>query len=87
MAEVTTFGNNPLNIGIGWFQIYIMEVYVQRHAVTTAPSAFDCSNWTSCLYFDSRYNPENLAALERYVDIQVRDNAYDLEANLAVLKL
>ena len=35
----------------------------------------------------SRYNPENLAALERYVDIQVRDGAYDLEANLAVLKL
>ncbi|XP_013786716.1 eukaryotic translation initiation factor 3 subunit K-like [Limulus polyphemus] len=34
-----------------------------------------------------RYNPENLATLERYVDIQARENAYDLEANLAVLKL
>ncbi|XP_042904110.1 eukaryotic translation initiation factor 3 subunit K [Parasteatoda tepidariorum] len=34
-----------------------------------------------------RYNPENLTALEKYVEIQARDNAYDLEANLAVLKL
>lgn len=34
-----------------------------------------------------RYNPENLSTLERYVDTQARENAYDLEANLAVLKL
>uniref|UniRef100_A0A4W6FSH7 Eukaryotic translation initiation factor 3 subunit K n=1 Tax=Lates calcarifer TaxID=8187 RepID=A0A4W6FSH7_LATCA len=33
-----------------------------------------------------RYNPENLATLERYVETQARENAYDLEANLAVLK-
>ncbi|XP_012257958.2 eukaryotic translation initiation factor 3 subunit K [Athalia rosae] len=34
-----------------------------------------------------RYNPDNLATLEKYVEIQSRENAYDLEANLAVLKL
>lgn len=34
-----------------------------------------------------RYNPDNLPSLERYVEIQSRENAYDLEANLAVLKL
>ncbi|ESO87700.1 hypothetical protein LOTGIDRAFT_194136 [Lottia gigantea] len=34
-----------------------------------------------------RYNPENLATLERYVEMQVRENTYDLEANLAILKL
>uniref|UniRef100_A0A3Q3WD11 Eukaryotic translation initiation factor 3 subunit K n=1 Tax=Mola mola TaxID=94237 RepID=A0A3Q3WD11_MOLML len=34
-----------------------------------------------------RYNPENLATLECYVETQARENAYDLEANLAVLKL
>ncbi|XP_061733525.1 eukaryotic translation initiation factor 3 subunit K isoform X2 [Nerophis ophidion] len=34
-----------------------------------------------------RYNPENLATLERYVETQARENAYDLEANLAILKL
>ncbi|XP_034936531.1 eukaryotic translation initiation factor 3 subunit K [Chelonus insularis] len=34
-----------------------------------------------------RYNPENLPTLEQYVEIQSRENAYDLEANLAVLKL
>nr|QBH73271.1 eukaryotic translation initiation factor 3 subunit K [Carausius morosus] len=34
-----------------------------------------------------RYNPENLPTLERYVEIQSRENAYDVEANLAVLKL
>ncbi|XP_060531843.1 eukaryotic translation initiation factor 3 subunit K [Cylas formicarius] len=34
-----------------------------------------------------RYNPDNLYTLERYVEIQSRENTYDLEANLAVLKL
>ncbi|NWI62716.1 EIF3K factor, partial [Todus mexicanus] len=34
-----------------------------------------------------RYNPENLSTLERYVETQAKENAYDLEANLAVLKL
>ncbi|KAL5008788.1 hypothetical protein ScPMuIL_014369 [Solemya velum] len=34
-----------------------------------------------------RYNPENLGTLERYVEMQLRENTYDLEANLAVLKL
>ena len=37
--------------------------------------------------YSFRYNPENLATLERYVDMQARENVYDLEANLAVLKL
>lgn len=34
-----------------------------------------------------RYNPENLTNLEGYVHFQVYNNAYDLDANLAVLKL
>jgi translation initiation factor 3 subunit K len=34
-----------------------------------------------------RYNPENLEILERYVYAQAAENTYDLEANLAVLKL
>ncbi|XP_052767657.1 eukaryotic translation initiation factor 3 subunit K-like [Mya arenaria] len=34
-----------------------------------------------------RYNPENLGTLERYVDMQIQENTYDLEANLGVLKL
>jgi len=34
-----------------------------------------------------RYNPENLHVLERYVETQAAENVYDLEANLAVLKL
>ncbi|XP_035742566.1 eukaryotic translation initiation factor 3 subunit K-like [Vespa mandarinia] len=34
-----------------------------------------------------RYNPDNLTTLEKYVEIQSRENVYDLEANLAVLKL
>lgn len=37
--------------------------------------------------FCFRYNPENLQTLESYVDYQSRENTYDLEANLAVLKL
>ncbi|KAK7575790.1 hypothetical protein V9T40_012076 [Parthenolecanium corni] len=38
------------------------------------------------LYGIERYNPENLATLERYVQVQSQENAYDLEANIAVLK-
>jgi len=34
-----------------------------------------------------RYNPENHRLLENYVDYQVQENFYNLEANLAVLKL
>ncbi|ROT61769.1 eukaryotic translation initiation factor 3 subunit 12 [Penaeus vannamei] len=34
-----------------------------------------------------RYNPENISTLERYVELQARENTYDLEANLALLKL
>lgn len=34
-----------------------------------------------------RYNPEHLSTLEKYVEVQCAENVYDLEANLAVLKL
>eukprot|EP00057_Strongylocentrotus_purpuratus_P001697 XP_001200835.2 PREDICTED: eukaryotic translation initiation factor 3 subunit K [Strongylocentrotus purpuratus] len=42
---------------------------------------------SSMLHGINRYNPENLALLENYVEIQGRENQYDLEANLAILKL
>uniref|UniRef100_A0A2I2ZIU6 Eukaryotic translation initiation factor 3 subunit K n=1 Tax=Gorilla gorilla gorilla TaxID=9595 RepID=A0A2I2ZIU6_GORGO len=35
----------------------------------------------------NRNNPEKLATLECYVEMQVKDTAYDLEANPAVLRL
>ena len=34
-----------------------------------------------------RYNPDNIKTLEHYVDLQAREKGYDLEANLALLKL
>jgi len=34
-----------------------------------------------------RYNPENINILEHYLELQARENGYDLEANLALLKL
>lgn len=34
-----------------------------------------------------RYNPENLGTLEKYIHMQAQEGTYDLEANLAVLKL
>merc|ERR1712043_44155 len=34
-----------------------------------------------------RYNPNNIPKLERFVDVQVDDNVYDLEINLTLLKL
>ena len=39
------------------------------------------------LFIFYRYNPENLPTLENYVERQAVENSYDLEANLAVLKL
>ena len=39
------------------------------------------------LFFFCRYNPENLKILEQYVFAQASEDTYDLEANLAVLKL
>ena len=37
----------------------------------------------------SKYNPDNIKTLtlEHYVDLQAREKGYDLEANLALLKL
>jgi hypothetical protein len=35
----------------------------------------------------ARYNPENIKTLEHYVELQAREKGYDLEANLALLKL
>lgn len=32
-----------------------------------------------------RYNPDNIPKLERYIDEQVNENEYDLEANLVRL--
>eukprot|EP00794_Sanderia_malayensis_P017629 gene17629-19383_t len=34
-----------------------------------------------------RYNPENLPTLEQYVQMQAIENTYNLDANLAILKL
>lgn len=34
-----------------------------------------------------RYNPQHLSTLEHYVEVQSEENMYDLEANLAVLKI
>uniref|UniRef100_A0A8D0Q1M5 Eukaryotic translation initiation factor 3 subunit K n=1 Tax=Sus scrofa TaxID=9823 RepID=A0A8D0Q1M5_PIG len=50
-----------------------------------SPLPYHSSN--TCLLKSVLYNPENLATLERYVETQAKENAYDLEANLAVLKL
>ena len=34
-----------------------------------------------------RYNPNNIETIQNYIDVQVAENGYDLEANLALLKL
>jgi len=34
-----------------------------------------------------RYNPDKVPTLEHYIDLQAREQGYDLEANLALLKL
>jgi len=42
---------------------------------------------TSMLQGIERYNPDNLQKLEHYVELQAKENTYDLEANLSVLRL
>lgn len=37
--------------------------------------------------FFCRYNPQHLSTFERYVEVQAQENVYDLETNLAVLKI
>lgn len=39
------------------------------------------------LFIFIRYNPENLYMLEKYIELLSKENTYDLEAALAVLKL
>lgn len=48
--------------------------------------------WRAMAHFHNlnlftRYNPDHLNILEAYVTSQAKNNTYDLEANLAVLKL
>ncbi|XP_064622856.1 eukaryotic translation initiation factor 3 subunit K-like [Lineus longissimus] len=59
------------------------------HSFTTTGKMAEAmrANVAALLQGIDRYNPENLATLERYIEMQCRDNTYDLEANLAVLKL
>jgi len=45
------------------------------------------SEITSMLQGIERYNPDNLQKLEHYVELQAKENTYDLEANLSVLRL
>lgn len=59
--------------------LIILETYGPHGKITTLDSLV--------IIVSYRYNPENLATLECYVETQARENAYDLEANLAVLKL
>ena len=45
------------------------------------------SNLAQSLNGIERYNPNNIPKLERFVDVQVDENVYDLEINLTLLKL
>jgi len=45
------------------------------------------ANLATSLQGIERYNPHNIATIQHYIDVQVAENGYDLEANLALLKL
>ena len=71
--------------------IYYYETFgfVDFCFVQTTNSAMEAirASLDSQLRGIERYNPENIAILQQYVEAQVRENGYDLEANLALLKL
>lgn len=58
-----------------------------EHNITSSPTQFDINIFFIRFSFACRYNPEHLKTLEEYVREQAKNNKYDLEANLAVLKL
>ncbi len=47
----------------------------------------DWSIIDSCLQGIDRYNPDNIPLLEEYVQHQIEEKKYNLDANLALLKL
>lgn len=49
------------------------------------PVILSCKIYLYFLFL--RYNPKNMITLEQYVELQALENTYDLEANLALLKL
>uniref|UniRef100_A0A1L8EEC9 Eukaryotic translation initiation factor 3 subunit K n=1 Tax=Haematobia irritans TaxID=7368 RepID=A0A1L8EEC9_HAEIR len=54
------------------------------HMVTMGNGSQTIQEMLGCI---ERYNPDHLKTLESYVEEQAKNNTYDLEANLAVLKL
>lgn len=58
----------------------------QPHNLNT-PCSCSPSDSHSTRHICNRYNPEHLSLIEEYVAEQAAKNTYDLEANLAVLKL
>ena len=51
------------------------------------PAALDASSGAELLASDKRYDPAILPQLEAYVDAQCANRTYDLDCNLATLKL
>jgi translation initiation factor 3 subunit K len=49
--------------------------------------ARDWSQIESSLQGIDRYNPNNIPVLEEYVQYQINERQYNLDANLALLKL
>ena len=47
----------------------------------------DWKSIESSLQGIDRYNPDNIPVLEEYVQKQIEENKYNLDANLALLKL
>lgn len=45
------------------------------------------SNSDNLINSVARYDPQNVGVLEEYLGEQVKDNTWDLMANLALLKL
>lgn len=63
---------------INHFIIPILNVFIRRNFI---------NNCVNIKLLSTRYNPQHLSTLEHYVEVQSQENTYDLEANLAVLKI
>merc|ERR1712189_41494 len=69
---------------------FVWEVFLSgffHYLNTTMADSMKEESVAALLKGIDRYNPENLNSLEHYVKMQAFEQTYNLDANLAVLKL
>jgi hypothetical protein len=71
-----------------WFKYFrILQATKKKQLILIKMSTRNWNEITSKLNGIDRYNPQNIPILEEYVQYQLANKKYNLDANLALLKL